>query len=363
MSDSRANNFTTNHNTKNHGAAKAAPTGHDDPAKAAPAGNSDNKQVEIYKLESGEIVFDLDADAGTLWATQAQISQLFDVDRSVITRHLRNIYQDGELEPATTAKTNEETRAEGNRLVKRKVQRYNLDAIISVGYRVNSTKPTQFRIWATKTLKSYIVDGVAVNETRLKQLSAAKLEQLESTFSVVRRLLAENALSADEATGILEILSHYNSSFATIGEFGSGRIQYQQRQHPAKALSLAKCLEIVNKFARSMGDSTEFGALGDPASLEKELVYINSDALPGVAAKAAELLYYLIKERPFQDGNKRIAAFLFIVYLTMNDFQLSGNGEVKISDRALVALTLLIAESDPAEKNLIVALICKLLEE
>ena len=280
MSDSSTNDFTTNHNTKNHGAAKAAPTGHDDPAKAAPAGNSDNKQVEIYKLESGEIVFDLDADAGTLWATQAQISQLFDVDRSVITRHLRNIYQDGELEPATTAKTSEETRAEGNRLVKRKVQRYNLDAIISVGYRVNSTKATQFRIWATKTLKSYIVDGVAVNETRLKQLSAAKLEQLESTFSVVRRLLAENALSADEATGILEILSHYNSSFATIGEFGSGRIQYQQRQHPAKALSLAKCLEIVDKFARSMGDSTEFGALGDQASLEKELDYINSDALP-----------------------------------------------------------------------------------
>lgn len=321
------------------------------------------KQVEIYKLESGEIVFDLDSEANTLWATQAQISQLFDVDRSVITRHLRNIYKDGELAADVTSKTSEETRAEGNRLVRRKVQRYNLDAIISVGYRVNSSKATQFRIWATKTLRNYIVDGVAVNEARLKQLSAAKLEQLESTFGVVRRLLAENALSVDEATGILEILSHYNSSFSTIGEFGSGQIQYQNHNRPAKPLSLAKCLQIVANFKQQVGDSDNFGTLKSQSALTQELDLINSDQIAGVAAKAAELLYFLIKERPFADGNKRIAAFLFIVYLTMNDFQLSGNGEVKISDRALVALTLLIAESDPSEKSLITALICKLLEE
>lgn len=329
---------------------------------AADAANE--KSVEIYKLESGEIVFDLDSEANTLWATQAQISQLFDVDRSVITRHLRNIYQDGELQPETTSKTSEEARAEGNRIVKRKVQRYNLDAIISVGYRVNSTKATQFRIWATKTLKNYIVDGVAVNEARLKQFSAAKLAQLENTFGVVRRLLAENALTTDEATGILEILSHYNSSFSTIGEFGSGNIQYQQGHHrPARPLLLNKCLEIVANFKNQTGDSQDFSELRDTTALAGELDRINSDVLPDVAAKAADLLYFIIKERPFLDGNKRVAAFLFIVYLTMNDFQLSGNGEVKISDRALVALTLLISESAASEKDLIIALVCKLLEE
>lgn len=321
------------------------------------------KQIEIYKVESGEIVFDLDSEENTLWATQAQISQLFDIDRSVVARHLKNIYADGELESETTSKTNEEARSEGNRIVKRKVQRYNLDAIISVGYRVNSAKATQFRIWATKTLKSYIVDGVAVNEPRLKQLSATKLEQLETTFGVVRRLLAENALTTDEATGILEVLSHYNSSFSTIGEFGSGQINYQSRPRPSKPLSFEKLLEIVAQFKNSSGDSEVFGEVKDEIKLKAELDKINSDAIPGTAGKAAELLYFIIKEKPFVDGNKRIAAFVFVVFLTMNDFQLSGNGEVKISDRALVALTLLIAESEDKEKDLIIALICKLLEE
>lgn len=323
----------------------------------------DEKQVEIYKIESGEVIFDLDSNENTLWATQAQISQLFDIDRSVVARHLKNIYADGELQPETTSKVNEEARAEGNRIVKRKVQRYNLDAIISVGYRVNSAKATQFRIWATKTLKNYIVDGVAVNESRLKQFSAAKLEQLETTFSVVRRLLAENALTTDEATGILEILSHYNSSFSTIGEFGSGQINYQSHARPSKPLSYEKLANIVARFKSANGDSADFGTIRDEAGLRSQLDLINSDQIPGTAHKAAELLYYLIKMRPFLDGNKRIAAFVFVVYLTMNDFQLSGNGEVKISDRALVALTLLIAESDPKEKDLIIALVCKLLEE
>lgn len=313
--------------------------------------------IEIYKVHEGEIVFNISGD--TLWATEEQISQLFDVDRSVINRHLNNIYRDGELSEAATCVKNAQVRMEGKRQVKREVKSYNLDAIISVGYRVNSRKATDFRIWATKVLKSYVVNGAAINEARLRELDAEKLHTIEGMLGIVKRLTAVSELSEMEAKGILDVISKYSPSFKTLHEYDAGRIVFGGGKKAIRLLDEAECLRAVKQLRASLGESEKFGQVRGNKLRE---ILAGSDN-GTVAEKAGELLYFVIKNRPFEDGNKRIGALLFIVFLTMNDCHLTENGETKISDRALTALTLLISESDPSEKDLIIALICKLLED
>jgi len=164
------------------------------------------KSLAVYDAEEGEVVFDIDQEKETIWASIDEIARLFGVSRRGIEIHLNNIYKDGELEMMATAKENFAVRVEGNRTVRRKVRFYNLDAIISVGYRVNSKKATRFRVWATSVLKRYVVDGVAVNERRLKELPEKKLVELEGALSMVRRLIEKQELEAGEAKGILEVI-------------------------------------------------------------------------------------------------------------------------------------------------------------
>jgi len=324
-------------------------------------------RVEIYRVAQGEVIFDIDAKQETIWATQAQMAQLFDVDRTVIGRHLRNIYKEGELDEKRTSAKNARVEKEGGRVVTRQVKSYNLDAIISVGYRVNSKKATGFRIWATKVLKNYVVNGAAVNERRLKELPAEKLNSLETTLGVVKRLMLGNELTADEANGVLEVIARYADSFKTLEEYDAGHISFRDKRKARKELTVEKCQQVIDKLREQVGGSELFGKVrGDAFNGSLEAIYQSFDArelYPTVAEKAANLLYFIIKDHPFYDGNKRIGALLFIVFLTMNDYSLSGKGEVKISDRALVALALLIAESEPEEKDLIVALVCRMLEE
>ena len=325
-----------------------------------------NKQLEIYQGTNGEVVFNVDAEQETIWATQAQIAQLFGVDRTVIGRHLRNIFAEGELQESSVCAKNAHTAADGKTYA---VNFYNLDAIISVGYRVNSKKATNFRIWATRTLKQYMVDGVAINERRLKQLDAKKLREVESMMGVVRRLMQRQELDAGEANGVLEVISQYMVSFKALKEFDDGHIDLSglnKGRKKQRTLSLEMCDGLVAElrgrvkggelFGKSRGKNFE----GTLAAVEQS--FDGKDLYPSVAEKAANLLYLVIKDHPFYDGNKRIGALLFIVFLTLNDYHLTKNGETKISDRALTAIALLIAESKPAEKALIVALVCKLLE-
>ena len=317
----------------------------------------ENNQIEIYQIHEGEVVFNVTGD--TLWATEEQISQLFGVDRSVINRHLRNIYREGELDESATCAKNAQVRMEGNRQVKREIRSYNLDAIISVGYRVNSRKATDFRIWATKVLKHYVVNGAAINEKRLEELDEKKLREIENALGIVKRLVAESELSAAEANGVLEVISKYTPSFKALKEYDEGHISLRKAPRAIKTLQLEDCEKIVESLKKKVRGDENFGkekagALGKIlASLEE---------FDTAAEKAAELFYDVVKKRPFVDGNKRIGALLFVVFLTINNYHLTGNGETKISDRALTALALQVVESKPAEKDLIVALICKLLE-
>ena len=322
--------------------------------------------IEIYKFTKGEIVFNVDKKQETIWATQEQIAQLFDVQVPAIAKHLSNIYKSGELQMDTTFSKMEKVQIEGGRKVKRNIKLYNLDAIISVGYRVNSRKATDFRIWATKVLHHYVVDGAAINERRLKELDAKKLHEIEGALGIVKRLVAASELSAGEAGGILEVITKYAPSFKALQEFDEGYISFAKGKKATKTLTPSECIDIISQLKHNVKGDALFGKPRSSA-FEASLSAISQtfdgqDVYPSIAEKAANLLYLVIKDHPFYDGNKRIGALLFVVFLTINDYHLTKNGETKISDRALTALALLIAESNPSEKGLLVALICKLLE-
>lgn len=322
--------------------------------------------LEIYKMTKGEVVFNVDREQETLWATQAQIAQLFDVAPQNITYHLGRIYKEGELIENRTCKDSLQVQNEGGRSITRKVKTYNLDAIISVGYRVNSRKATGFRIWATKTLKNYVINGVAINERRLKELDSKKLHEIEGALGIVKRLVAASELSADEASGVLEVITKYSPSFKALKEYDEGHIVFSKGKKPAKTLTIENATEIIRELKKKVKGDELFGKLRGKA-FESTLgaisqTYDDKDLYPSISEKAANLLYLIIKDHPFYDGNKRIGALLFVIFLSLNDYHLTKNGETKISDRALTALALLIAESNPKEKSLLVALICKLLE-
>ena len=334
-----------------------------------------DKRIEIYEGLKGEVVFDVDTEGETIWATQAQISSLFGVDRTVIGRHLRNIFKEGELDEKLVCAKNAHTTQHGaitGKTQVHEIKMYNLDAIISVGYRVNSKKATKFRIWATSVLKRYLNDGVAVNERRLRVLAERreirKLHDVEDMMAIVRRLTTRSELDAGEANGIIEVISRYAGSFKTLEEYDDGHIDlsFMSSRRKQRELTVEMCSSAVEQLRESVGGSELFGKRRN-GSFEGNLITIfqsfdGKELYPSVPEKAANLLYFIIKDHPFYDGNKRIGALLFVLFLTMNDCHLTEKGETKISDRALTAIALLIAESEPAEKALIVSLVCKLLE-
>ena len=341
------------------------------------------KRIEIYQGEKGEVVFDVDMEAETIWATYEQIAGIFGVDRTVIVRHVNNIYKDGELERNPTCAKNAQVEKrtckeilqvqnEGGRVIRRRVKAYNLDMIISVGYRVNSKKATKFRVWATSVLRQYLTNGVVINQRRLLAMrekeEVKKLHDVEKMMTLVRRLTARNELDAGEANGVLEVISKYAGSFRTLQEFDDGHIDlsFMSKRKKGRELTVEMCTQAVESLRDSVGNSELFGKQRN-GSFEGSLraifqSYDNKELYPSVQEKAANLLYFIIKDHPFYDGNKRIGSLLFILFLTINDCHLTKQGETKISDRALTAIALLIAESEPKEKGLIVSLVCKLLE-
>lgn len=324
------------------------------------------KEVIIYETGGKSVQFNFEPGEETIWVTQAQMAELFDVTPQTVARHLKDIFQIGELDEERTCTKSVQVGFEGKREVSRKVKVYNLDAVISVGYRVNSRKATDFRIWATKILKQYVVDGVAVNERRLNELSEEKLKEVGVALGVVKRLMAQKELAGDEAQGVLEIITQYAETFRTLREYDEGFVRLRDDTKARKTLEAGECVAMIDQLREKIGAGEMFGKLrGDQFEGILRTIYQSfggEEMYPTVAEKAANLLYFIIKDHPFFDGNKRIAALLFIVFLTMNEYGLTEKGEAKISDRALVALTLMIAESEPKEKGLMVAVVCRILE-
>ncbi len=322
-------------------------------------------QILIYQTESGETQVDVRFERDTIWLSQAQMAELFDKDSDTISLHLKNIYQSEELDEISTTEESSVVRQEGKRQVKRKIKFYNLDAIISVGYRVNSKKGTQFRIWATQRLKEYLVQGYSLNQARFEK----NADELEQALILIRKAAQSPAISAEAGSGLVEIVSRYTQTFLWLQRYDEGMLTepggQQGGQLPSEAEAMASLSalkqsliergEATDLFARPRGDG--LGAL--LGNLDQSV--FGEPAYPTVESKAAHLLYFVVKNHPFSDGNKRSGAFLFVDFLHRNGRLLNEQDEPVINDTGLAALTLLVAESDPKQKETLIRLIMNML--
>ena len=319
------------------------------------------KQIEIYKSSEGIEVAVMFEDE-TVWATQRQIAEIFKTTPQNITLHLKKVYNDGEIDVQSTCKEYLQVQSEGKRTVKRKQLFYNLDAIISVGYRINSKRGTQFRQWATQRLKDYLVQGYAINQKRLDELG--KMVQL-----IEQSGKAEN-LQLPEARGLLDIVSHYTRSFILLNQYDSNNLPTQNlTENITYEIEYVEAKAAIEELKKQLIKKKEATGLfgnekdeGFKSSLQSITQTFGGQYLyPSIEEQAANLLYFVIKNHSFSDGNKRIGAFLFIWFLEKNKHRFKKSGEVKMNDNGLTALALLIAQSNPEEKELMINLIINLI--
>lgn len=322
-------------------------------------------EVIIYQGESGKSQIEVHLDEETVWLTQQQMTTLFERDQSVISRHIRNIFKEGELDEKSNMHFLHIANSD------KPVAFYNLDVIISVGYRVNSKRGTQFRIWATQTLKDHLVKGYTINEKRLQE-QQEKFQELHQTVEFLKTTLGSKELSGSEAQGLLHIISNYTRSFILLNQFDSNSLTNEPSDKPlTHEINYDEAVTGIEQLKKKLiaeGEATElFGRQREEAFagiLNSVVQTFGGEYLyPSIEEQAAHLLYFVIKNHPFADGNKRIGAFLFVWFLHLNQHLLKKQGEVKINDNALVALALLVAQSDPANKELMVKLIINLINE
>lgn len=315
--------------------------------------NKFNNSIIIYQPHADHPAIDVRLEGETVWLSQRQMSALFDTSSDNVGLHLKNIYAEGELLEEATTEDFSVVRQEGNRQVRRSVRHYNLDAIISVGYRVKSATATQFRIWATKRLREYLVQGYSINQQRL--------EQLGQIVEVMAR--ADNHLVA----GTGEVLSAYIPSLQTLRDYDEGTLSDSDStgNTPVWQLTHADAQAIIARARSEFSQDRLFGLEnGDKLKSVVATIYqsfAGEDLYPTTEQKAANLLYLMVKDHPLVDGNKRSAAALFIEFLSRNNLLFSADGTPLVSNNALAAMTLMVAMSNPQEKDLMVALVERLI--
>lgn len=327
---------------------------------------SEKKQIEIYQSDDGQTQIEVRLEKDTLWLSQAQMAELFDKDSDTIGLHLRNIYKSGELKRVATTENSSVVRQEGNRKVRRKIKFYNLDAIISVGYRVNSKKGTRFRMWATQRLKEYLVTGYSINQQRFEQ-NATELQQ---AIALIKKAAQSPAMVTDMGRGLVDILSRYTQTFLWLQQYDEGLLKEPEGKFGGQLATpedaMVSLIELKEQL-KAKGEASDLFANPSRADILAG-IFGNLDqsafgepAYPTIESKAAHLLYFVVKNHPFTDGNKRSGAFLFVDFLHRNGCLLSENGIPVINDTGLAALTLLVAESDPKQKDTLIKLIMNLL--
>ena len=311
--------------------------------------------IVLYRSRDGAVQLDVQLERETIWLSLNQLAELFDRDKSVISRHLRNIFKEGELHRASVVAKNATTAADGKRY---QVEYFNLDAILSVGYRVNSKRGTEFRIWATNVLRQHLIQGYSVNEKRLKALK----QTLRIAADISRRKL----LTGDEASALLQTVSEYSHALDLLDDYDHQRVAVRKTsQRKALPVSYEEVVGLVDQMRDRFGNSAVFGREKDE-SLHSSLNAVmqgfgGKDLYPSVEEKAAHLLYFLVKNHSFVDGNKRIAAAVFLRFAEKNRLLFDSEGRKRIADNALVAMTLMIAESKPKEKSVITAMLANLI--
>jgi prophage maintenance system killer protein len=327
----------------------------------------EKSKIRIYKNLKGNTSIEVKLDKETVWLNQYQLETLFQTNRTSISRHIRNIYKTDGLDENRTCAKIAQVRKEGKRTIERNIKYYNLDIIIAVGYRVNSKQGTEFRIWATQLLKEYLVKGFTINQEKLKKQNKQLLE-LKETVKILSNVVSNKKLSNDESKGLLEIISDYSYALDVLDKYDYQSLKIEDiTTNEIYQLTYKEAIDKIQMTKRVYGNSDLFGHEKDK-SFRSSIATIYQtfrevDLYPSIEEKAANLLYFVVKNHSFSDGNKRIAAFLFLYFLERNEILRTENGEKRIADNTLVALTLMIAVSKSEEKDTMVKIIVNLINK
>lgn len=320
-------------------------------------------EIAIYKSPEGPGI-NVRLRENTVWLSAHLMAQLFGVNRPAIVKHINNIYKTGELKKKSTCSILEQVAADGKI---RKINLYNLDTIISVGYRINSKQATQFRIWATKILKQYLIKGYSINEKHLLQ-AQSQLNELQGAIEFLREK-SEHQLLSEQGQEILTLLANYSKALTLLEQYDSEKLALIKKGKGKFILYYKEAVKIIASIKKELLVKKEAGDLFGQESGDKFKAILGNiyqtfggkELYPSLEEKAAHLLYFIVKDHPFVDGNKRNGSFLFVYFLDRNNFLHKNSGEKKINDNALTALSLLIAVSDPKEKNKLIKIITNLL--
>lgn len=328
-------------------------------------GNPDNTpkgEITIYRTKDNKVSLEVKLEENTVWLTQKSIASLFKTDRSVITKHLRNIFNNKELDKKSVCAKFAHTARDGKVY---ETAFYNLDMIISVGYRVNSKRATQFRIWATNVLRKHLIDGYTLNERRLKE-KADRLEALQKSIRLIGAIKTRKELDYKEAMGLLDVISDYSYGLGLLDDYDNKKLKITKTTSEEKfRLDYDGAIKAVEELKKRFGAFPLFGKEKNKSFKSSiDTIYQtfdNKELYPSVEEKAANLLYFIVKNHSFVDGNKRIAASIFLWFLEKNKTLYRGNGSKRLADNALVALTLMVAESNPSERDLILKMVVNLI--
>ncbi|GAB3339052.1 RhuM family protein [Chromohalobacter beijerinckii] len=326
-----------------------------------------SEQLQILIYEDADKAVDVRLDDGreTVWLTQRQMGEVFETTPENVLIHLKNIFSDEELAEEATTKDFLVVRQEGRRQVRRHIRHYNLDAIISVGYRVNSRRAVRFRQWATRVLREHLIQGWTLHQQRFE----ANAQELEAAMALVRKAAHSPALDVSGSRGLVDIVARYAQTFLLLQRYDEGLLSDPDVQVGGQLPSLEIARAALGELKAELigrGEATDLFARDRSDGLASLLGNLDQSvfgepAYPSIESKAAQLLYFVIKNHPFADGNKRSAAFLFVDFLYRNERLLSSTGEPVLNDVGLAALTLLVAESDPANKETMIRLIMNML--
>ena len=320
---------------------------------------TNNSQLVIYKAPDGTMSIDVTVQNETVWLSQGQMAELFGKDQSVIARHISNVFKEGELEKDSNMQILHNTLSKF-----RPTQVYSLDVIISVGYRVKSKRGTQFRIWANQVLKQYLLQGYAINE----QVAAQKYDELSQLVKVLGRTIQNQEKLTEDSRSLLDVVVDYTYALDTLDRYDYQELKIEDTTgKEAFHATYENAMEVIRELHEKFGGSTLFGNEKDD-SFKSSIGQIYQtfggvDLYPSVEEKAAMLLYLVTKNHSFSDGNKRIAATLFLWFLNGNGILYNEDGAKRIADNTLVALTLMIAESRTEEKDTMVKVIVNLINK